>query len=147
VSVDSRLEALEARVARLEAGGGGASAESGDGLDFSPLKDEHLDKPWANKAVGKDPPKWSGVSQIGRTFATAPAAWHESMAGFKRWKALKGKAENPVRMNEKTQKPWYENDVFESRLHSAWSKRNVNVSAEGATVVEDAGTGDDSIPF
>lgn len=120
-AVEARLAAIEARLSALEARASTTTvASSGEPAadTFSPDK---LQTDWADKIVGKDLPRWTGESMVGKRFSECPAEWHDSASGFFEWKAAKGRAENPPRLDNKG-KPWHEKDTFMARLHRTWSK-------------------------
>lgn len=121
-----RIAMLEARVAALETGKLGSSPSQSTGgprPNLEALSDDMLEKHWADKVAKKDPPKWGGKSYVGVAYSQIESAWHESNAGFLAWKAEKGRAEVPVRVN-KEGKPWHEADTFEAKLCLAWARRN-----------------------
>lgn len=120
-----RLAAIEARLAALEAGGGAGTTSGGvtTGPASEALPDHMLDNAWADKAISRDPKQWKGITQVGRTYSRANPDWLEMMAKNLDYKAACGRAEVPVRMNNKG-KPWHESDTFEARICRGWAIRN-----------------------
>ena len=139
MELEHRIATLEARIAKLESGASATASGPEEALE-----DHHLDKDWARKTIKKDPPRWAGESQIGRTYADAPVAWLLDAAGLAEWKAKKGREESPVRMKDNG-KPWHESDTFEAKLLRAWAKRNAGKTSGGAAIsyADEA----DEIPF
>jgi hypothetical protein len=112
---------LEGRVKALEAGSH-APARSGP---TQPAKatgeaapDADLDGKWGNPTIRKDPPRWSGPSFMGRTFAEAPPHYLESLAGFLDWRASKTEQEgDPARAK------YVGYDRKDARLCRGWARR------------------------
>ena len=140
----AEIAALKARVDALE-GGGARSSSNGSGSTGAgeALSDAQLDKAWADKKITKDPPKWTGPTQVNRTYSKAPVEWLESMAGFLDWKAQKGREEVPVRLNN-SGKPWHESDTFEAKILRGWARRR---AAKPATAKASAPQADDDFGF
>lgn len=95
---EERIERLEklvaeqgAVIAKLRAvfvGGGAGGHESASADD--------LDGKYGNPSVRKDPPKWGGVSCVGRSFSECPPEFLDSLAGFLDWRAEK-EASDPAK--------------------------------------------------
>lgn len=148
----ARLAAIEARLAALE--GSGAPRPQGPRAappEEEALSDRHLDKPWADKKIAKDPKDWTGPTQVGRAYSRAPVQWLEMQAAFYEWKANKGRTEIPVRLRNDG-KPWHETDTFEAKLCRGWAIRNAKKLAAKAGQEElpppdGGGTDDNGCPF
>lgn len=117
MSNDARLDALEARVSRLEAGS--APASSADTLPFEKLRES-----WADKQIGKLPSNWKGRDVVGMSYSDLTAEEARDLAGFHQWKCDKAKTENPPRLQtsgKNAGKPWWEVDAFTAKLLRTWS--------------------------
>lgn len=150
----ARIAALEARVAALESGSVGTStASNGDSSDVRremPIDDHQLDNSWADKKVTKDPKKWKGPTQVGKTYSRAPIEWLEMAAASLEYKAHMGRLENPPRLSNKVRNgkpvPWHESDSFEARIIRGWVERKKKRGAAKPAPAAEPG-GDDDFNF
>jgi hypothetical protein len=87
---------------------------------------------------------------VGRRYSEATAEWHNAQAGLMSWKAKKGREEVPVRMKNNG-KPWWESDLFESKLSRAWARRLAGKPAAAAQPQQTGGgempLAEDDLPF
>lgn len=152
----ARIAALEARVAALESGGVGTSngSSGGDSSEVrreQPIADDMLDKAWADKKVTKDPKKWKGPTQVGKTYSRAPIEWLEMAASSLEYKAHMGRLENPPRLSNKVRNgkpvPWHESDSFEARIIRGWVERKKKRGAAKPAPSAAEPGGDDDFNF
>ena len=113
-TIEDRVTKLETLMLAMLASKAAPPAET-DTLD-----PKFLREPWADKTIKKDPPKWKGVSYVGKLYSQASAAWLLDNASFLEWKASKGRQEVPVRLKNNG-KPWHEADSFEAKLCRTWA--------------------------
>jgi hypothetical protein len=94
--MSDRIEELEGRVAKLEGiiaklasalGSSGASGSAGD-----VASDHDLDGKYGDPSVRKDPPRWKGITYVGKHFSECEVGYLEEMAGFLDWRAIKEEA-------------------------------------------------------
>lgn len=134
MSVEARIAALEARVAKLEHASGGAIAPDSD-----------LDSEWGNPEVRKDPPRWKGDSHAGSRMSECPADYLRSLAGLYDWQADQDEKSNRVDGKGRPTAPYRRKDAARAR---GWAKRNEGKpSVKKAAQRDFADAQDEEMPF
>ena len=117
------LQALSAATARLEAR---LRAEMGlaphDVTKAAPpavADDADLDSQWGNPQVRKDPPRWTGQSYVGATYADCPPEFLDTLAGFLEWQAGKSEEKNEMTSSGKPRSMYLKKDAARARGHAA----------------------------
>jgi hypothetical protein len=129
-TIESKLQELESRIAKLE---GAPKTQASGGGDTLPLS--KLSESWAQKAVRRVPKNWKHRDVTGMQYADLTAEECLDLAGYHTWAANKGKTEQPVRLKTNG-KPWWEADEFEAKLlrtHAAAKTANPDASRYGTS--------------
>lgn len=124
-SLLTEAQALSAAAARLEAK---LRAELGlaphDVTKAAPpavADDADLDGQWGNPQVRKDPPRWTGPSYVGATYADCPPDYLDNLAGFLEWQAARSDEKNEMTNNGKPRSGYLRKDAARCR---GWAARN-----------------------
>ena len=144
-SLQTRLVGCELAIQALQKqvkSGGGQPTATGGSPTSELLKDEFLDRDWADKTIRRDPPKWTGETRVGSTMSECDPKYLDDHAGFLEWKVSKDK-ELPEPKKDAQGKPYWMKDEFEAKLARTWAARHRRVAA----AVTAAPAGDDQLPF
>jgi hypothetical protein len=92
VEIEKKLDRVLALLEAQPAAPAHAPSPAAGGGDLGPpegtiASDEDLASEHGNPEIRRDPPRWTGESHVGKTFAEASAEFLDCLAGFLDWKA------------------------------------------------------------
>lgn len=112
------LDRLEARVAAKPADVPAPPPAAAQALEVADTGD--LDGPYGDPEIRKDPPRWTGESQVGKRYSECPADYLESLAGFNTWRAQKDDESGAVDAKGRPKSYWAKLDAARAR---GWAQR------------------------
>lgn len=117
----ARVEALEQRVAVLQAARGATPAAapapaSAPGDDIV----ADLDGEYGDPEVRRDPPRWKGESMVGKRFSECSPEYLGELAGFKRWCAQRDDEAQAVDAKGRPKSYWARLDAARA---AGWAQR------------------------
>jgi hypothetical protein len=115
----ARVEALEQRVAVLQAGRAAAPAHAPAAAPADePVAD--LDSEYGDPEVRRDPPRWKGESMVGKRFSECSPEYLGELAGFKRWCAQRDDEQAAVDAKGRPKSYWARLDAARA---AGWAQR------------------------
>jgi hypothetical protein len=132
----ARVEALEQRVAVLQAARGAtpAAAPAPASAD-EPVAE--LDSEYGDPEVRRDPPRWKGESMVGKRYSECSPEYLGELAGFKRWCAQRDDEQQAVDAKGRPKSYWARLDAaraagWAQRILAAQPRREERTSSSAA---------------
>ena len=118
-TIEERLSALEARVAKLEPRAAAPRQQTAPG-GITPATDEECLATYGDPEIRKDPPRWSGQGYAGGRFSQTSPEYLETLASFKMWSAEKDDAAGATDSQGRPKSYWAKKDAA---LALGWARR------------------------
>jgi hypothetical protein len=132
----ARVEALEQRVAVLQAGRAAAPAHAPAAAPADePVAD--LDSEYGDPEVRRDPPRWKGESMVGKHYSECSPEYLGELAGFKRWCASRDDEQQAVDAKGRPKSYWARLDAaraagWAARILAAQPRKEERTSSSAA---------------
>ena len=129
-SIGTRVEDLEKRVSYLE-----GITRKGSGSTAMP---NDLDGKYGNPEVRKDPPRWKGMTQVGKTYSQCPPEYLDELASFFEWQATMDDKQGRVDNKGRAKSGFRRMDAGRARgwalrIRSGWGGGSVPVNDSPAS--------------
>lgn len=147
------LKSLASFIMGMGNGGGGGATVGGPTAAAS---DADLLGQYGDPEVRKDPKRWAGASYVGARYSECPSDYLIVLAESLEYFAAKD-AQNPEARKHRNGTPFWKYNLIDAGRARGWARRNkglekappakVESSADDGPPPDDAGTGDDNVPF